>query len=780
MPEMMRDSVQKQSGEPRATTAASLVASMMVVMAMAPGQVACADPLPQDQTMLTVDRLFSAKEFDEQDPGLVVWSGLSPAYYTTAASADYPPSGQRKTSDIVRVDSASGNRRIVVSARKLAPADGQDPLVIDGIQLSPDESRILIYTNSQRVWRRKTRGDYWTFDLKTNELKKLGGDAAPSTLMFAKFSPDGSRVAYVRENNLYVQRLDDLRIIPLTTDGARQRINGTADWVNEEELGIRDGYRWSPDGKALAFWQFDTTGVPEFSLIDNTASLYPRITTFPYPKVGQTNSATRLGVVSVEGGGTRWLDIPGDPRQHYLPEMEWSPDSKAIMCQQLNRLQNANLVMVADSASGAVRTVLSEREAAWVESENPVRWAKSGQAFVWLSERDGWRHAYVAATDGSSCALITPGDFDVLEIEAIDQHQGLVYFTASPDNPTQQYLYRVPLGGGNPERLSPADQPGWHSYRISPDAQWAVHTYSTFTSPPTVNLISLGDHRVVRVLADNAGLRAKLAALKLPKAEFFRVDIGDGISLDGWCLLPPALDPGHKHPLLFHVYGEPAGQTVRDSWGGARGLWHWLLAQRGYIVASVDTRGTRVPRGREWRKSVYRQIGIVAPADLAAAARALLTRWPFADPDQVGVWGWSGGGSNTLNAIFRYPELFRTALAVAPNADQLLYDSIYQERYMGSSVDNAEGYRLGSPITHAGNLRGNLLLVHGTGDDNGHYQGTEKLINKLIALRKRFTIMPYPARSHGLGEGDGTVPHFYTLMTDYLEEHLPFQPTVNK
>lgn len=776
----MHDIIRKSRTRHRVSASSGLVAGMAVLMSMAPEPAACADQTRQDQTLLTVDRLFSAKEFDEQDPGMVVWSALAPAYYTTGESTDSPPAQQRKRMDIVRVDIASGSRKVIVTASKLAAEADQDPLVIDGIQLSPDESKLLIYTNSQRVWRRKTRGDYWAFDLVRNELKKLGGDAAPSSLMFAKFSPDGSRIAYVRENNIYVQRLDDLRIIPLTTDGARQRINGTADWVNEEELGIRDGYRWSPDGKAIAFWQFDTTGVPEFSLIDNTAGLYPRITSFPYPKVGQTNSATRLGVVSAEGGAPRWLEIPGDPRQHYLPEMEWSEDGKTIMCQQLNRLQNTNVVMLADGTSGTVRAVLSERDAAWVESENPVRWVRDGRAFVWLSERDGWRHAYVAATDGSSCTLITPGDFDVLEIEAIDKQKGLVYFTASPGNPTQQYLYRVPLAGGKPERLSPADQPGWHSYRVSPDAQWAVHTHSSFTSPPTVGLISLGDHRTVRVLTDNAGLRAKLAALTLPKAEFFRVDIGDGIALDGWCLMPPALDPGRKHPLLFHVYGEPAGQTVRDSWGGARGLWHWMLAQRGYIVASVDTRGTRVPRGREWRKSVYRQIGIVAPADLAAAARALLKRWPFADQDQVGVWGWSGGGSNTLNAIFRYPELFHTALAVAPNADQLLYDSIYQERYMGSPVDNAEGYRQGSPIAHAGNLRGNLLLVHGTGDDNGHYQGTEKLINKLIALRKRFTVMPYPARSHGLGEGDGTVPHFYQLLTDYLAEHLSSRSTPGK
>jgi dipeptidyl-peptidase-4 len=290
-----------------------------------------------------------------------------------------------------------------------------------------------------------------------------------------------------------------------------------------------------------------------------------------------------------------------------------------------------------------------------------------------------------------------------------------------------------------------------------------------------VTLIRLADHRVVRVLSDNAKLREKLTQLEQPVCEFFRVEIGDGLQLDAWGLKPPGLDPARKIPLMLHVYGEPHGQTVRDAWQGSRGLWHWMLAQQGYLVASVDNRGTMSPRGRAWRKCVYRQIGIIAPEEQAAATRALLQRWSFADPQRVGIWGWSGGGSMSLNALFRYPDLYHTAIAVAPNADQLLYDTIYQERYMGLPADNAENYRLGSPITHASQLKGNLLLVHGTGDDNGHFQGTEKLMNELIAHNKRFTVMPYPARSHAINEGRNTVPHFYSLMTDYLHEHLPVQ-----
>ncbi len=724
---------------------------------------------------LSVERLFSKPEFDEEQIGPIIWSKLTPAYFTLKKS-EAEGGGQ----SLVRVDIASGTEQVVASASALIPAGETKPLAINGFVFSADESRLLIFTNSRRVWRQNTRGDYWVLDIATGALRQLGGDAAPSTLMFAKFSPDGSRVAFVRDNNLYVQDLCDLRITPLTTDGSARLIYGTSDWVNEEELGIRDGYRWSPDSQSIAFWNFDTTGVGEFHLLDNAHGTYPRLTTFPYPKVGTTNSASRIGVVSAAGGDIRWLELTGDPREHYLPQMEWVPDGSALLIQQMNRLQNSNRVLRWNARTGAVETLFTETDPAWLENDNPFRWVRRGTELLWLSERSGWRHAWlanIAAVNGGGddrvqLSAITTGSFDVLSVEAIDEAGGLLYFAASPENPTQRFLYRVPVGGGQPERLSPAAQPGWHTYDVSTDAKWAIHRYSTFTTPPVVELIRMADHSVVRVLTDNARLRERLATLDRPSAEFLRVDIGNGLQLDAWCLKPPSMDPSRKHPLLIHVYGEPHGQTVRDAWQGPRGLWHWMLAQQGYVVASIDNRGTNSPRGRDWRKCVHRQIGILAPQEQAAAVRELLKQWPFVDANRVGVWGWSGGGSMSLNALFRYPDLYHTAIAVAPNADQLLYDTIYQERYMGLPADNAEGYRLGSPLAHAAGLKGDLLLIHGTGDDNGHYQGTEKLINELIALNKRFTVMPYPARSHAIDEGSNTVPHFYSLMTNYLRDHL--------
>jgi dipeptidyl-peptidase-4 len=396
----------------------------------------------------------------------------------------------------------------------------------------------------------------------------------------------------------------------------------------------------------------------------------------------------------------------------------------------------------------------------------------NGQRFTWVSERDGWSHVYIVPRRGEA-KLVTPGAYDVLSVEAVDEKGGWLYFIASPDNPAQRYLFLCRLDGrGKPERITPLDQPGTHSYQISPTAQWAFHTFSKFGSPPMIEVVRLPKHTVVRTLADNSELKARVGALKRQPGEFFRVDIGDEVELDGWCLKPPDFDPQKKYPILFYVYGEPAGQTVLDRWDGNRYLWHLMLAQQGYIIASIDNRGTPAPRGRAWRKSIYRQIGILASTDQAAAVKALLRKWPFVDPKRVGVWGWSGGGSMTLNAMFRYPDLYKTGIAIAFVSDQRLYDTIYQERYMGLPKDNEGGFKNGSPITFASGLKGNLLIIHGTGDDNVHYQSFEKLVNELVANRKRFTMMAYPNRSHGIFEGKNTTIHLYELMTGYLEEHL--------
>lgn len=755
-----------------------------------------------DPSLLSLDTIFT---YRPQSLGWHQWQSDGGGYLMLEPS----PVGKGAL-DIVRYDVAAGAqypgvagaKTILVSAQKLTPPGATSPLVIEQFDFSADNQRLLIFTNSERVWRSNTRGDYWVFDLKSGKLQKLGGDAKPSALMFAKFSPDATRVGYVRENNIYVENLADSRITRLTSDGSQHTINGTFDWVYEEELFCRDGWRWSPDGKRIAYWQLDSSGVKEFKLINDTDDLYPKIISFPYPKAGEMNSATRVGVISASGGKTQWLDVPGDPRNHYLPRMEWAANSDEVVIQQLNRLQNTNVVMLGDIRTGKVRPLLTEKDHAWVDiawgsidwdrrglARGDVEWIDDGARFLWTSERDDWRHIYSVSRDGQDVKLITPGDYDLISVERVvesrgDVSGGWLYFSASPENATQKYLYRVRLNGGDKaQRLTPLDQAGTHNYDISPRGDLAIHTYSAFNKVPVTDVVRLWRpsavkypyHTVERTIFDNKELQERLAKLKPVAQEFFRVNIGEGVELDGWMLKPPDFDPKRRYPVLFHVYGEPWGQTVLDAWSGGQMMWHRMLAQQGYVVMSVDNRGTPAPRGRAWRKSIYRQMGIRNSLDQANAVRAVL-KWPFVDATRIGVWGWSGGGSSTLNAMFRYPDLYQVGMSVAPVPDIRYYDTIYQERYCGLPQDHPDEYKQSSPITFAGQLKGNLLIVHGTGDDNVHYQGTEALINALVAANKPFTMMAYPNRSHSINEGAGTTRHLYELLTRYLNEKLPPGP----
>ena len=721
-----------------------------------------------DQSLLTLERIFTDEEFEGEKFGPARWLEDGSGYTTLEDSET-----QEEGKDIVRYDPETGKSEVMVASEKLIPKGESEPLEIDNYSWSPDGGKLLVFTNTKRVWRTNTRGDYWVLDLQSGKLRKLGGDAEPSTLMFAKFSQDGGRVAYVRERNLFVQNLKNYKVKQLTDDGSETIINGTSDWVYEEEFSLQDGFRWSPNGKSIAYWQFDTEGVRNFHLINNTDSLYPKIIPIQYPKVGETNSACRVGVISSAGGKTKWFEVSDDPRNHYIPKMDWAADSRAIVLQHLNRLQNTNEVILAEVRRGRIRKVLTERDEAWIDVGDDLKWLNNGQSFTWVSERDGWRHLYLVSRSGKKLKLLTPGEFDVISVQSIDEEDGWVYYIASGGNPTQRYLHRTPLdGSGKAERLSPKCREGTHSYKISEDSEWAFHTYSRFGTPPVIELVRLPEHRTIRTLEDNSQLRSRIDKLKRGPTEFFRVDIGDGVLLDGWCMKPPDFDPKKKYPLFFYVYGEPAGQTVLDKWSGEKYLWHLMLTQQGYLVMNIDNRGTPAPRGRAWRKCIYRQIGILASSDQAAATRAIIKNRPYVDASRIGIWGWSGGGSMSLNAIFRYPELYHTAMAIAFISNQRFYDTIYQERYMGLPDDNEEGFKNGSPITFAHQLEGNLLIIHGTGDDNCHYQSCEALINELIKHNKHFSMMSYPNRTHSIKEGENTKRHLYELLTRYLNVNL--------
>jgi dipeptidyl-peptidase-4 len=715
-----------------------------------------------------VRRIFVSHEFEPERFGPARWLEDGSAY-TTLEPSNAVPDAQ----DLVRYDTAIGAREVLISARQLIPRDGKSPLEIEEYNWSPDGTKLLVFTNTQRVWRDNTRGDYWVLDRGTGALHRLGGPEAPaSSLMFAKFSPTGDRVAYVRQGDLWVEDLATGAITRITDSGSRTLVNGTTDWVYEEEFSLRDAFRWSPDGTRIAYWQFDMTGVRDFLLINNTDSLYSFTIPVQYPKAGTTNSAVRAGVVGATGGPTVWLDLPGDPRDDYLPRMEWAAGSTELVLQRMNRLQNTNHVMMADAATGQVRDLFVERDSTWLDVVDAWTWLENGGRFLWESERDGWRHLHSVSRDGEDVRLLTPGDYDVIALEAVDEPGGWIYFIASPNDATSRYLYRVPLGGGPAERISPETQPGTHGYEIAPDARWALHTYSTFDVPPVTDLVRLPDHDSERVLAGNAKLAEAAAEIVHRPTEFFRVTVEEGVVLDGWMLFPKDFDPAKKYPLLMHVYTEPAGLTVLNRWGGGGSQWHRAVADAGYIVASVDNRGTPAPKGRAWRKIVYGAIGELSSREQAEAVRALVAERPYIDASRVAIWGWSGGGAATLNAMFRYPDVYHVGMAVAPVADQRLYDTIYQERYMGLPAENADGYRRGSPIHFAEGLRGYLLLVHGAGDDNVHAQGTERLVNRLIELGKSFDYMSYPNRSHCLCEGEGTTAHVYSLLTRYLLSHL--------
>lgn len=718
---------------------------------------------------LSMDSIFHSNDF-RGEAFVGQWQSDSQGFERIKRDAE------TGNTSIIRVAlSAEAAEQVLVSSEMLTPNGADKPLRMDSYQWSNDKTKLLIFANTERVWRYNTRGDYWVLDLQTKSLVQLGGDAPVSSMMFAKFSPDAKQVAYVSKNDLYLQDLSDHSITQLTDTAKAAKINGTFDWVYEEEFSIRDGFRFSPDGKRIAFWEVDASGIESFPLVNNTETLYPKIQYIPYPKVGTINPAARIGVMDLSTRDVSWMPIPGDQRENYLPRMEWI-DEKRLVIQQLNRLQNQLVVYVADVHQSQVKVILTEKDEAWIDVHDTLHWLADRSQFAWLSERNGWQHIYLASVDGNAIRPVTSGDFDVTEILGIDDDARWIYFYASPSNATQLYLYRVHFDGSDFQRVTPEAETGTHRYVLSPDRKLALVTSSSMTSPPVTTVVRLSDHAPQFVAEANSRLRTQLQTAQLPTSEFFRVDIGEGVELDAWCILPPNLDPSKKYPLIVYVYGEPAGQTVVDKWGGNQMLWHQMLAQKGYVVMSFDNRGTPAPRGREWRRSVYRQIGVLASADQAAAVKSVLKERPHLDPDRVGVWGWSGGGSMTLNALFRYPEIYHAGVSIAPVPNQLYYDTIYQERYMGLPSDNAEGYRLGSPITFAKQLEGELLLIHGTGDDNCHYQTTELLINELIKHNKTFSMFAYPNRSHAIREGENTTRHLYQMITNHFLRTLPPGP----
>jgi dipeptidyl-peptidase 4 len=753
-------------------------ASIVFVVLSLAGRSAWPAPEPAE----TLLKRTMSPEFTPKPAPQSVWREGGKAYLTLE-----PSPGKDGVQDIVRYETETGVRSVLVASAQLTPPGAKAPLPIDGYSISPDERRVLIFTNAQTVWREKTRGDYWVLDLPGGALHKLGGNAPASSLMFAKFSPDSSKVGYVRANNVYTEDVASGKILQLTNDGSETIINGTSDWVSEEEFDIRDGFEWSPDCRHLAFWQFNVANVQSYTLIYDLghprgdmvtnipypeAGVYPQTLQYHYPQAGTTNSVVRVGIVSASGGQTVWVKTSGDPSNTYIPDISWA-DGGHLVLQHLNRRQNSNEILLADADTGNARRMFVDEDRTWVDKNKSIEWVGHGREFLFLSERDGWRHLYRVGRDSGTATLVTHGNYDVVTLENVSPDEQWVYFIASPDNATQRYLYRTRLdGSGAMERLT-QHQPGVHSYDISPDGQWAFHTYSSFDIPPVCDVVHLPDHRFVRTITENSALADRVKPFTDGPTEFTKVEAAEGLTVDAWVMKPPHFVAGKKSPLIVNVYSEPAGQTTEDRWGP---IFDRLLANAGYIVASFDNQGTPAPRGREWRKIVYGNIGPLSSQQQAAALQSLEKSRSYIDANRVGVWGWSGGGTETLNLMFRYPGVYDVGVAVASVPDQRFYNTIYQERYMGSPVENPKAYEQSSAINFVDGLRGRLMVIHGSGDDNVHFQGFELLVNKLIASGKEFDMRVYPGRTHRISEGEGTGFDVYRHIFEYFEEHLPVVP----
>ncbi|HET7460728.1 MAG TPA: S9 family peptidase [Longimicrobium sp.] len=716
--------------------------------------IAAAAPAAAQQGQLTVERIFSG-EFRLGSLPESHWMANGQRYsYVEATSG--------RTTNLVAEDAQTGTKTVLVEGSRLVPAGQTKPIGIEGYQWSGDERKLLIFTNSQPVWRQNTKGQFYVYDLASQRLTPVS--TAPGWQQFAKLSPDGSKVGFVRDNNLWVTDLATGRETQLTRDGSETIINGTFDWVYEEELDLRDGWRWSPDGQRIAFWRIDDNPVRAFTWIKDTGDSYSQPVNLRYPKAGAANPTARLGVVELSGGRTTWLQTGADSSV-YLARMEWAESPTELLVQRLNRHQNRLDVMVADARTGATRTLFTEADSAWVDVDDDLSFIRGGRQFIWSSERDGYNHLYLYNRDGTVARQLTRGPWDVTQVFGVDEKNGYVYFSATEQGPQQRHLYRVKLDGGAPERLS--REPGTHNVQLSPQTPYYLDSWSRIDAPPTVTLHRT-DGSAVRTLVDNAQVKRALGALGLNAPEFFDFRTAGGTQLNGWMIKPANFDPSKKYPVLMYVYGGPGSQTVTDAWGGSRYLWHQMLAQQGYIVVSVDNRGTGA-RGRDFKKQTYLKLGQMEAADQIEAARWLAGQ-PYVDAARIGLWGWSYGGYMTAYTLMQPGAPFKAGISVAPVADWRLYDTIYTERFMRTPQENPQGYDRGSPVKNAAGLHSRFLVVHGTGDDNVHFQNSTQLVDALQEAGKQFSFMMYPDRNHGIANGRSV--HLYTMMTNWVLQNL--------
>ena len=732
-----------------------------------------------DAPRLTLEAIHASGLFASASFEGGKWAGEGPVVTFVEQDGDM--------AHLVRYDLETEQRERLVEGGTLYAPDVDRTIGIDGYAWSPDGSSMLIYTDSERVWRYNTKGYYYLYDLETQRLAPIAR-REDGFQMFAKFSPDGRRVAFVRNRDLFVVDLADGSERRLTDDGAPGAIiNGTSDWVYEEEFGLRDGWAWSPDGAWIAYVQLDESDTREFAMADLRGQ-YPELERFRYPKAGEVNSEIRVGVVDVASGTRRFFEAgawrAGGDDAEYIPSLGWTPEEDGesyVWFFRLNRAQNRVDVLYGAPEDMSVRLVLREENDTWIDVETSfgdlaggtITYLSDRRHFVWMSERDGYRHLYLYENDGTLVRQLTKGAWNVTDFHGVDLAHGAVYVTATEASPMERHLYRVSFEDSDAPPVQITERAGSHSIDMSPDLRYYIDRF-TDTQTPLVATLCKADGACVKTLEDNAALRDRLAAYALPQPEFLEAPGADGTLLNAWILKPTDFDPSRQYPLLLYVYGGPGSQTVRNVWGGSRYLWHaYLVENHDIVIASVDNRGTG-GRSKDFKSATYENLGILEAEDQIAAARHF-SALPYIDAERTGMWGWSYGGFLTLMSMLYGdgPDTFELGVSVAPVTSWRQYDTIYTERYMSTPQRNEKGYRNSSPARWADRLQDaqDVLLIHGDLDDNVHFQNTVQMADALQQAGKQFDLMIYPGRNHGI-YGGGVRLHLYTLITNYISDNL--------
>jgi dipeptidyl-peptidase 4 len=650
----------------------------------------------------------------------------------------------------------------IVTADKLIPAGGKEPIEMASFTFSDDESKILFATDEEPIYRRSSKAVYYIYDRKTGRLESLSNGGKQR---LATFSPDGRMVAFVRDNNIFLRDLAAGTEKQVTTDGkVNEIINGATDWVYEEEFEFSQAYFWSPDSKRIAFYTFDESKVREYELT-YYGDLYPEQYKYKYPKAGESNSIVSLSIFDLVSDRTIALFLGNDP-DIYIPRVQWTKDPLVLAFFRMNRHQNKLELMFADAGTGATRTVYSEENRYYIEINDHLTFLENGKQFLLSSEKDGYRHLYLFNIDGSPVRQVTKGIWEVTDLYGVDEPKGLIYFSSNEVSPMDKNVYVISLEGTGKTCLTP--QKGTNSAAFSTTFKWFINRWSDINTPPMVT-VNKPDGKVERTIQDNAKLRVTIGEYGFGKVDFFTFKTPDGTELNGWMLKPAGFDPLKKYPVMFTIYGGPGSQTVSNVWGSASS-WNQLLAQHGIIIVSVDNRGTG-GRGEEFKKMTYLQLGKFETLDQIDAAKYLGTL-PYVDKAKIGMWGWSFGGYLTLSCLTKGTDYFSMGVAVAPVTNWKYYDNIYTERFMRTPKENNEGYEDNSPVNHASKLSGKLLMIHGMADDNVHPQNSYDMITALVAADKQFDVMVYPNSNHGIYTGKNTTIQLYTKMTNFIITNL--------